>query len=252
MHDTHSNGKITHELYAELEGTPEPADWGLKSVGSSSSLFGMRKSGKRSPSAAASGSTSRATSPSRSGRHRHSLAPSNVPSGASTPIGGGAPAAPLALAGALANLNLNNGHASPTVHSGVTSGSGSGSATPHPGYPGSQQPINPAHLAAEYSFTVTRQEVPYLPRTPSYEDTNYTDTATQTPWVIGTHRQKRHIMLVYNPNPSGGTNELHDRANGFVPGLGVWEMTMVSDVVRVLRFRNSIGKLTISGRSARS
>lgn len=228
MHDTHSNGKITHELYAELEGTPEP-DRGLRSGGSSTSLFGMRKSGKRSPSGAASGS--RATSPSRNGRRGLSSAPSNAPSGASTPIGGGAPAAPLALAGALASLNLSDGHASPTVSSGITSGSGSGAASPHPGIPGSQQPINPAHLAAEYSFTVSRQEVPYLPRIPSYEDTNYTDSATQTPWVIGTHRQKRHIMIVYNPNTSGGTSELNDRANGFVTGLGVWELTMVSDVV---------------------
>lgn len=236
VHDTHENGKITHELYAELEGTPEPADWGLKTVGSSSSLFGMRLSGKRSPSAVGSGSASRATSPVRNGNGpRRSSA---APSGTSTPVGGGAPAAPLALAGALASLNLSNGLARPTVSSGsgVGSGpgsnSGSGAVTPSAGQPGSL-PINPAHLAAEYSFTVTRQEVPFLPRIPSYAETETlsTETASQTPWIIGTHREKRHIMIVYNPNPMGGTNELNDRANGFVPGLGFWELSMVSDVV---------------------
>jgi hypothetical protein len=38
-------------------------------------------------------------------------------------------------------------------------------------------------------------------------------------------------MLIYNPNPGDGANELHDRASGYVPGLGVWELVLVSDVV---------------------
>jgi hypothetical protein len=85
---------------------------------------------------------------------------------------------------------------------------------------------------------VTRQEVPFLPRIPSYEDTNFTDHASQTPWVMGTHRAKKHIMIVYNPNPLGNTNELHDRADGHIPGLGKWEMTMVSDVWTICALMN--------------
>ncbi|KLT41789.1 hypothetical protein CC85DRAFT_247074 [Cutaneotrichosporon oleaginosum] len=181
VHDTHSNGKISHELYAELEGMPED----LPRPASSSSLFGMRRSGKRSPSSARSASASRAPSPSRAPRRGLS-----------------------------------------------------GAVSPAPGIDGAQQPINPALLASEYSFTVTRQEVPYLPRIPSYEDTNFTDHASQTPWVTGTHRSKKHIMIVYNPNPLGTTNELHDRADGQVPGLGKWEMTMVSDVWTICALMN--------------
>ncbi|CAK9786974.1 unnamed protein product [Cutaneotrichosporon oleaginosum] len=235
VHDTHSNGKISHELYAELEGMPED----LPRPASSSSLFGMRRSGKRSPSSARSASASRAPSPSRAPRRGLWDIPSVPPSGAATPIGGSAPAAPLALAGALANLSLENGHAAPTVASAHPgSGPSSGAVSPAPGIDGAQQPINPALLASEYSFTVTRQEVPYLPRIPSYEDTNFTDHASQTPWVTGTHRSKKHIMIVYNPNPLGTTNELHDRADGQVPGLGKWEMTMVSDVWTICALMN--------------
>ncbi|BEI91598.1 uncharacterized protein CcaverHIS019_0404180 [Cutaneotrichosporon cavernicola] len=189
------------------------------------------------------GSNSRAPSPSRARRSLWDI-PSMPPSGAVTPIGGGAPAAPLALAGALANLSLENGHASPTVASAnsnsnqnPTSRPGSGSASPSsPIEP--HQPINPALLASEYSFSLTRQEVPYLPRIPSYEDTNFTDHASQTPWVMGKHRAKKHIMIVYNPNPLATTNELHDRANGHVRGLGEWEMLLVSDVWTICALMN--------------
>ncbi|BEI83818.1 hypothetical protein CcaverHIS002_0404220 [Cutaneotrichosporon cavernicola] len=45
-------------------------------------------------------------------------------------------------------------------------------------------------------------------------------------------------MIVYNPNPLATTNELHDRANGHVRGLGEWEMLLVSDVWTICALMN--------------
>ena len=39
-------------------------------------------------------------------------------------------------------------------------------------------------------------------------------------------------MLVHNPNPSGGVTDLAVQMNGFVEGLGVWDIRMWTDAVR--------------------
>lgn len=226
-HDWHTNGKIIHDLYAELEGLPEPE---FMRTSSSTSLFTMRK-GKKSPSAHGS----RSSSPAPRGRPL-STNPSMPGSGASTPLGSGhgTPAPPQALAGALASLNLNAaGLAVPSATAGAAGATspivGSGSGNPSP--PGASSPggTNPAHLVAEYSLSTTRQEVPFLPPTPAYDELPGAQPA-EVPWIHGTLRAKRNVMLVYNPSLSGGSNELDETANGYVPGLGVWDLSMVSDV----------------------
>jgi hypothetical protein len=89
---------------------------------------------------------------------------------------------------------------------------------------------NPAHVSAAQSLSITRQEAPMLPRAPSY-DAALDAVGDRSDWIVGTHRSKRNCMVVYNPSPTGGVNELQERANGYVEGLGVWELEMVSDVV---------------------
>jgi hypothetical protein len=39
-------------------------------------------------------------------------------------------------------------------------------------------------------------------------------------------------MLLYNPNPEGGTTSLVERSGGNAPGIGVYRLEMLSDVVR--------------------
>lgn len=42
---------------------------------------------------------------------------------------------------------------------------------------------------------------------------------------------ERSVVLIHNPNPTGGVNKLDLRERGAVPGLGVWEMNFTADVV---------------------
>ncbi|KAL1405312.1 hypothetical protein Q8F55_008939 [Vanrija albida] len=231
-HDQHSNGIVYHDLYAVVEGLPSPDEWKIRSQGSSSSLFNLR--GKRSPSAANSKSASRAVSPNRRGVNA-----SRPASGASTPLTPGAPAHPAALSAALSNLAVSgNGTPSST---GATGGSGSGGAgtgvsthsrpsPPHlsrtPSRLGS--PTEPMSSAAAALLAPTPP--PRLDRAPSYDDSQRPKEAANGEWLQGTFKAKRSVMLIYNPNPGDGANELHDRASGYVPGLGVWELVLVSDV----------------------
>lgn len=86
-------------------------------------------------------------------------------------------------------------------------------------------------------MSITRQEEVILPRVPSYDDSMSKlklneSSVTLTPgWIIGKHTAKRNCMVIYNPHPSGGVNELSERANGYIDGLGLWSWTMMSDVV---------------------
>lgn len=57
------------------------------------------------------------------------------------------------------------------------------------------------------------------------------DKNDKSGWIIGRHTAKRNCMVVYNPSPTGEVNELNEQANGYIAGLGVWELRMVSDVV---------------------
>lgn len=254
-HDWHTNGVIAHVLYAEVEGLPDPNDWGIHKSASTSSLFGLRKasrSASRPGSRGASPTASPPLSPSLTPRTGRSLSRTSfaIPSGSTTP-----PLSSVAvethcganLDAALSNLAIAAPRAvparrgSPAPTSTPTSPrSGSPVASPRSS---SQAPMgggtrpNPAHIAGAHSLSITRQEDVVLPRVPSYDDSMATlrENDGQTPdWIMGTHTTRRNCMIVYNPNVSGGTNELSERANGFVPGLGAWSWQMGTDVVSCL------------------
>lgn len=148
-------------------------------------------------------------------------------SGTTTPFGLGTAAHPQALGAALAELNLNaNGTASPRA-----------TVTPPSGH------VNPAYLYAAQSMSMSRQEEAPIPRTPSYENamaagrdgsTPATPTSPQTSpaeWLQGITRVERKCMLVYNPDLSGGASGFDDNTSGFIKGLGVWDLSMMSDIV---------------------
>lgn len=50
-------------------------------------------------------------------------------------------------------------------------------------------------------------------------------------WILGDRHNRRVLFFVYNPNRDGGVTSLDERANGYVDGLGPWELRLVSDVV---------------------
>jgi hypothetical protein len=91
-------------------------------------------------------------------------------------------------------------------------------------------------VSGAHNLSITRQEELVLPRVPSYDDSmaqlslNDNNNNVTPDWITGMHVAKRNCMIVYNPNPLGGVNELADHANGYVPGLGVWSWRMLSDV----------------------
>ena len=73
---------------------------------------------------------------------------------------------------------------------------------------------------------MTRQEAS-LPQAPPYTDVE----APLDDWIQGKYEASRTVMLVYNPNPSGGTVNLDERSTGFVAGVGMYEITLKSDIV---------------------
>ena len=64
-----------------------------------------------------------------------------------------------------------------------------------------------------------------LPQAPTYEDSLGDD------WLRGKFYVERKIMLIYNPHPNGGVTELDERASAYAPGIGSYDLRMVSDVV---------------------
>ncbi len=73
-------------------------------------------------------------------------------------------------------------------------------------------------------MSITRQEAG-LPQAPPYEEPSGDE------WLKGSYEVERTIMLIYNPHPTGGVTELDEGASGFAPGLGMYELRMMSDVV---------------------
>jgi hypothetical protein len=73
---------------------------------------------------------------------------------------------------------------------------------------------------------------PHSPRSesphPAAEAPPYEDTDS---WLRGTFTAKRTIMLLYNPHPTGGVSALSETASGYADGIGVWDLTLFSDVV---------------------
>jgi hypothetical protein len=81
-------------------------------------------------------------------------------------------------------------------------------------------------------MSLSRPETP-LPRIPSYENAMALGSGASTPpeWVSGTTRVDRKLMLIYNPDPTGGASGFDDQTDGFIKGLGVWSLNMISDIV---------------------
>lgn len=219
MHDWHPNAKITHYLYAELEGVPDAVP---PRIGSSSSLFSFM-GGKRS-------SPPQSSRPSRSGSPAPGagqLMASPPRSGTSTPVTGSSPAAaPMAIEAALAGLHV------------ATGPSGISTAPTSPvGSPGTEND-DPIHTMQASSMSITRQEL--FPRAPAYE------AKGDPEWLIGNVSAKRSIMLMYNPDPNGGVTDYDDCANGYAPGLGIWNARFSSDVwtvCAVMKFRFSLDSI---------
>lgn len=239
-HDWHTNGVISHILFAEVEGQPEANDWGMARVGSASSLFGLRRSSRQG-----SASGSRGTSPVRSSPAQ---SPPASPRMASSPSRSSFSFSPTErsqsipypqvcgaqFANALANLNINGqngGRSTSTI--GESSRLARSYAPPFGSPPdsplASSPPSNDFYPNYTKSISITRQVPPLLPRAPSYDASEA--EAGEAEWLSGTLRTKRNCMIVYNPSPTGGVNELSERMSGYIGGLGVWELQMVSDVV---------------------
>jgi len=73
-----------------------------------------------------------------------------------------------------------------------------------------------------------------LPSVPPYEQVQHQISDVEEV-VSGTHSASRSVMLVYNPDPSGGVNSLQDSLQEVMPGLGVCE------------FRLKAAELTVAG-----
>lgn len=221
VHDWHPNAKITHHLYAELEGQ---ADAAPPRVGSSTSLFSFMSGGKRSPPSSSRPSRSGSPAPgSAGGRPAHSP----PLSGTSTPVTSSSTAGPMAIEAALAGLQVATGR------NGIST-----APTSPVGSPPSFDDENPARTMQASSMSITRQEM--FPQAPAYEEAHAPD------WLHGTVHAKRSIMLMYNPDPQGGVTEYDDCADGYAPGLGIWSARFSSDVwtvCAVMKVRFSIDSI---------
>jgi hypothetical protein len=103
--------------------------------------------------------------------------------------------------------------------------------------------MDAASLSAAASMSFTRQEGAYIPQAPSYDESQavYSGKSLESSsenksdrWISGTHRTKRTIMIIYNPNQSGGVTQLDEQVSGFVPGVGVYEWRMLAEEVRLI------------------
>lgn len=89
---------------------------------------------------------------------------------------------------------------------------------------------NPASLAAALSMAITRQD-DHLPPVPPYEG-----PAAAVEWLVGTVRKERYSELLYNPHPDGGVTTLDSAIRSFANGLGAFDLRLLSDCVRDLRY----------------
>lgn len=103
-------------------------------------------------------------------------------------------------------------------------------------------------LTAAASLSITRQEELSFPLVPSYEQSQAEASGSSTPnassrsgsgkegddWIIGVHETVKAIMVMHNPNPTGGFSDLDMRQSGFAPGIGVWDLKIFSDVVSLV------------------
>jgi hypothetical protein len=81
---------------------------------------------------------------------------------------------------------------------------------------------------------------PYSPKSDSQRTTSSSSTAKvpipdgkaiQATRLQGIVKTSRRSRVRYNPNQDGGFSKLDDRSSGYVPGIGINELQMISDVV---------------------
>jgi hypothetical protein len=129
------------------------------------------------------------------------------------------------------------------------------SATPHFGL----YPVNTNGHASEFNIqrdgvlrhlVSSTTDVVHTAKTPtyssqpsfrSYSDTQRSPTLASTgtgayltathDWFRGLICAERTLMLVYNPNRDNGITSLVDRSGGLAPGIGVYRIELLSDVV---------------------
>lgn len=100
----------------------------------------------------------------------------------------------------------------------------------HPSRAGSRAG-SPRRESEQLHEDLARVSISGLPRAPPYE--RHESTGLDD-WLTGSYDTKRTLMLIYNPDPSGGVTELDERISGFASGLGMYELRATSPVVSLL------------------
>ena len=74
-------------------------------------------------------------------------------------------------------------------------------------------------------MSITRQETAYLPAPP------YSGSAIGVEWLKGTITKERYSEILHNSHPDGGVTELDVLVQDVVPGLGPFNIRLLSDCV---------------------
>lgn len=93
-------------------------------------------------------------------------------------------------------------------------------------------PPTPLNIAMPTQTMIISRQEPVLPKPPSYA-LNERDTIMDDdiPWLTGMLYTERPLILIYNPDPAGGTSSLDMRVDTHSPGIGPCSVSFVSDEV---------------------
>ncbi|ORX40882.1 hypothetical protein BD324DRAFT_612440 [Kockovaella imperatae] len=112
--------------------------------------------------------------------------------------------------------------------------SSSSSVTPRSAGTRSPSPLYSPNMSPSPSLTILRQET-MLPQPPAYNlddlprsSSAFTHDENEIPWLTGVHSITRELILLYNPDPTGGVNSLDARVDGDVPGLGPYVLNFAA------------------------
>ena len=202
-HDRHPNGKIMHNLYAELEGIDE-----------SSTRLPSRKSTQNSITKSPYPPTS-----------SHSPSSDNTPSGTISPPSGSTIQTPSYF------TETPRGTDTPLYDPRGAIDSASLTFALQSMELSQQGDNEPGPSRGRGSLNVPA---------PPYQLNRYRDEASsegrsgEVPWYRGVVKKERYIELLYNCHPEGGVTELDVVVRDAVPGLGPFELTLESDCVSSL------------------
>lgn len=103
--------------------------------------------------------------------------------------------------------------------------------------PATDIPVNPwsyeAYCKLVYELSGVRIRLKYPARFPPYPGGGPGEAPGETK-LMGRYAVTRVVYFVYNPDPDGGVPSLSERWPGFMEGLGLWEITVRSERVRIL------------------